>query len=165
MGLLDFLFGKAKCPQCGTKGARTSDGRTRCPNPSCQYFDGTLGRGGRLRLGGTRAPRRCDYSPMRALYIRYRNFQGQEKTFTADKDSLQRKGNHIVARVAPTGENISLSRDRIQNLSEVEEALPQASKVERSGPTARERQVLAFHKKYKSTSPLYERIRAKYPDL
>ena len=33
----------------------------------------------------------------------------------------------------------------------------------RSGPTARERQVLAFHKNYKSTSPLYERIRAKYP--
>ena len=30
--------------------------------------------------------------------------------------------------------------------------------------TAHERQVLACHKKYKSSSPLYERIRAKYPD-
>lgn len=164
MGLLDFLFGKANCPQCGTKGARTSDGRTRCPNPSCQYFDGSLGRRGTLRLGGTRTPRRSDYSPARALYIRYRNFQGQEKTFTADKESLRRKGNHIVARVAPTGEDISLSRERIQNLAEVDEALSQASEGARPGPTARERQVLAFHKKYKSTSPLYERIRARYPD-
>ena len=164
MGLLDFLFGRTKCPNCGSKGARTSENRVRCPTPSCQYFDETLGRGGRLRLGGTRAPRRSDYSPARALYIRYRNFQGQEKTFTADRESLRRKGNHIVARVSPTGENIALSRDRIQNLGEVEQALPQATENRRSGPTARERQVLAFHKKYKSTSPLYERIRAKYPD-
>ena len=164
MGLFDFLFGKTKCPQCGSKGARTSDGRTRCPNPSCQYFDGTLGRGGRLRFAGTRVPRRTDYSPARALAIRYRNFQGQEKTFTADQESLERKRNHIVARVAPTGEKIALSRDRIQNLAEVEEALPQRGESTRSGPTARERQVLNFHKKHKSTSPLYEKIRAKYPD-
>jgi hypothetical protein len=164
MGLLDFLFGKTKCPQCGTKGARTSDGQTRCPNPSCQYFDGTLGRGGRLRLGGARLPRRSDYSPARALAIRYRNFQGQEKIFTADKESLQRKHNHIVAVVAPTGEKIALSRDRIQNLDEVEQALPQAVEPPQPKPTARERQVLAFHKKYKSTSPLYEKIRAKYPE-
>lgn len=165
MSLLDFLFGKTKCPLCGTKGARISDGRTRCPNPSCQYFDGTLRRGGHLRLGGARAPRRSDYLPGNPLHIRYRNFEGQEKTFTADKESLRRTKNHIVARVAPTGQNISLSRDRIQNLSEVEEAVPQVSDAGRqSRPTARERQVLAFHKKHKSTSPLHERIRAKYPD-
>jgi hypothetical protein len=160
VSFLDFLFGKIKCPLCGTKGARTSNGRTRCPNPSCQYFDGTLGRGGR-----TRGVRRSDYLPVSSVYIRYRNFQGQEKTFTADKESLRRTKNHIIARVAPTGENISLSRDRIRNLSEVEDAVPQVSDAERrSGPTARERQVLAFHKKRKSTSPLYERMRAKYPD-
>jgi hypothetical protein len=164
MGLLDFLFGKTKCPKCGTKGARTSETSIRCPNPSCQYFDGTLGRGGRLRLSGTRGPRRSDYSPARPLYIRYRNFQGQEKTFAGDKGSLRQTGNHIVARVSPTGEHIALSRDRIQNLAEVEQALPQATENARSGPTARERRVLAFHKKHNSTSPLYERIRAKYPD-
>lgn len=165
MGLFDFLFGKKACPLCGAKGARTTDGRVRCPNPSCQYFDGSLGRSGRLRLGGTLAPRRSDYSPSRPLYIRYRNFQGQEKTFTADKDSLQQKGNHIIARVVPTGEKIALSRDRIQNLSESEGALAEAkAEAPRSGPTARERQVLAFHKKHRSTSPLYEKIRAKYPD-
>lgn len=154
MSFLDSLFGKTKCPQCGTKGARVSKGRTRCPNPSCRYFDGALGRG---------RPRRSDYSPAQPLDIRYRNFQGQEKTFTADQESLRRTKNHIIARVAPTGENISLSRDRIQNLSEVEQAVPQVSD-DRPRPTARERRVLAFHKNHKSTSPLYEQIRAKYPD-
>jgi hypothetical protein len=110
---------------------------------------------------GSRASRRCDFSP-KPLTIRYRNFRGEEKTFTADEESLRRKHNHIIARVVPTGEEISLSR--IQNLDEVDYAAPQ--KVERvpRGPTARERQVLAYHKKYKTTSPLYESIRAKYPD-
>lgn len=166
MGFLDFLFGKTKCPQCGREGARTSGGRIRCPNPECQYFDGTLGRSGVLQLAGVRRPRRSDYSPARPLAIRYRNFQEQEKTFTADRESLRRKHNHIIARVAPTGENIALSRDRIQNLSEVEQALPQTqqAKPAEPQPTKRERQVLAFHKRYKSTSPLYEQIRAKYPN-
>ena len=82
----------------------------------------------------------------------------------ADSESLRRKRNHIVARVAPTGESISLSRDRIQNLANVEDALSQRVEETPHGPTARERQVLAYHKKYKTTSPLYERIRAKYPD-
>lgn len=126
--------------------------------------EGVVDLHGRLPLGGTRAPRPSDYSPARPRYIRYRNFQRQEKTFAADNGSLRRKGNHIVARVSPAGENIALSRDRIQILAEVEQALPQATENARSGPTARERQVLAFHKKYKSTSPLYARIRAKYPD-
>jgi hypothetical protein len=165
MGLLDFLFGKTKCPQCGTNGAHTSDGQIHCPNPSCQYFDGTLrGRRGRFRMVGVRAPRRSDYSPEKPLAIRYRNFQGQHKTFTADRGSLVRRRNHIVARVAPTGEQIALSRDRIQNLSEVEQALPQAAEPLQPRPTKSERQVLAFHQKHKSTSPLYEKIRAKYPD-
>ncbi len=163
MGLFDFLFGKS-CPVCGTNGAKTKDCRTRCPNPSCQYFDGTLGRSGVLRAAGLRKPRRSDYVPDSLLEIRYRNFRGEEKTFRADENSLLRRRNHISARVAPTGERISLSRDRIQNLSEVEEALPKPDESKPPGPNGRERQVLSYHKKYKSTSPLHEKIRAKYPD-
>jgi hypothetical protein len=164
MGLLDSLFGKKKCPECGTKGARTSESHIRCPNASCRHFDGTLGRGGGLRMGGTRGPRRSDYSPDNPLEIRYRNFQSQEKTFTAETESLRRKGNHIIAQVAPTGEKISLSRDRIQNLVEVEEALAKSVESPLQGPTGRERQVLGYHRKHKTTSPLHEKIRAKYPD-
>ena len=99
-----------------------------------------------------------------AMDCRYRNFQDREKAFTADREIIRRKRNHIIARVAPMGENISLSRERIQNLQEVEQALPEPVESARAGPTARERQVLAFHKKHSSTSPLYEQIRAKYPD-
>jgi hypothetical protein len=157
MGFLDFLFGKTKCPSCSASGARASEGRVRCPNPSCENFDGTLRR-------GRRPPRRTDYTPAQPLSIRYRNFQGQDKSFTADAGSLQRKRNHIVVRVVPTGEKIALSRDRIRNLAEVEGAMPQQGEAAQPRPTAREWRVLAFHRKHKSTSPLYEQIRAKYPD-
>jgi hypothetical protein len=117
-----------------------------------------------LHVSGRRGPRRSDFSAARPLVIRYRNFQGQEKTFTADEESLERKRNHVVARVTPTGERIALSRDRIQNLAEVDRAVQSQAAEAKAGPTARERQVLGFHKKHKSTSPLYEVIRAKYPD-
>jgi hypothetical protein len=53
------------------------------------------------------------------------NYRGEEKVFTADRQSI-----------APA----------------------------QTGPSARERQVLSYHKRHHSTSPLYERIRAKYPD-
>jgi hypothetical protein len=165
MGFLDFLFGQNKCPRCGTKGARKSQGQTRCPNPSCPFFDISLrGAERSSRVGGASPPKRKDFSPVSPLAIQYRNFQGEEKTFTADSETLRRKRNHVIARVAPTGRSISLSRDRIQNLEEVEQAVAKITESQPPGPTARERQVLGYHKKHKSTSPLYEEIRAKYPD-
>src|SRR5262249_318476 len=165
MGFLDFLFARNKCPRCGTKGARRSQGQTRCANPSCRNFDIAL-RVARGRLGdaGAVAPGRGDFSPESALTIHYRNFRGEEKTFAAERGTLRKRRNHIIAHVAPTGESIALSRDRIQNLQEVEQALPVITELPQPGPTARERQVLSFHKKHNSTSPLYEEIRAKYPD-
>ena len=165
MGFLDFLFGKSKniCPACGTKGARASEVPIRCPNPSCQQYDATLG-GSWAASFRKRFKRVSDYSPTRPLAIRYNNFQGEQKTFTVDGESLLRKKNHIVARVAPTGLKISLSRDRIQNLREVEQALPQQEEPAPTVPTTRERQVLGYHRKNKTTSPLYEQIRAKYPN-
>src|SRR5262245_5180923 len=155
MGLLDSLFGQSKCPRCGTKGARKSQGQTRCPNPSCPNFDIEL-RAIQARAGSISNPPSGDFCPLKPIEIHYRNFRGEEKTFTVDSETLRRKRNHIIARVAPTGQNISLSRGRIQNLQEVEQAVPQITESRRSGPTARERQVLGYHKKHKSTSPLYE---------
>ena len=173
MGLFDFLFGKSKCPQCGAKGARTSGGRLRCPNPSCPNFDAALAASAAsVRDAGPSAAakaasaKRPSFSPAQTLSIRYRNFQGQDKVFVADADSLRRKHNHVSAQVAPTGQRISFSRDRLQNLDDVDAALSRNESARKgpSGPTARERQVLAYHKKYKSTSPLYEQVRAKYPN-
>lgn len=173
MGLLDLLFGKNKCPQCGSKGAQSSGGRWRCPNPSCPNFDAALAASaavsretGRTSALPAASARPSHFSPSHTLAIRYRNFEGQEKVFVADGDSLRRKRNHLTAQVAPTGQRIAFSRDRVQNLTEVDAVLAahEGAKRTSSGPTARERQVLAYHKKYKSTSPLYEEIRAKYPD-
>jgi hypothetical protein len=178
MGLLDFLKGEKKleCPNCGAEGAKKSkDGTVRCPNRSCPYFD--------LSLAGAapsanRTPesqpasgplsgllsRKGSFVPARPITIRYRNFQNQEREFTADADATVRKKNHLVATVAPKGIKITLSRDRIQNLSEVESALPPKLESGQPWPSPRECQVLGYHKKRGTSSPLYEKIRAKYPN-
>ena len=170
MGLLEFLIklfsggDKLQCPSCGTQFARkTSDGLIHCKNPVCPYFDPGL-RSGALRCGVSIVPTRGDFRPEKPLSIRYRNFAGQERTFSAELDSVVRKNNHLVGRVAPTGEKITLSRDRIQNLAEVEAALPPRVASGQSWPTPRERQILSYHKKHGTTSPRYEQVRAKYPN-
>ena len=155
MGFLSSLFGIKRCPVCDTRGARKAGSRIRCPNPSCENFDPSVGR--------KDSPRRNDFHPQNPLGIRYRNFQGKEKTFNAEKASLRRKRNHILARVVPTGEEIALSRDRILNLSEVESAVPPLRETA-AAPQGRDLQVLNYHKKHGTMSQLYEQIRAKYPN-
>ena len=105
----------------------------RCPNPSCQNFDGSPGGSGSLRVSGSRASRRSDFSPSTPVSIRCRNFRGEEQTFTAEQESLRRKHNDIIARVVPTGEEISLLRERIQNLDEGDDAVPQGVASEPQG--------------------------------
>ena len=171
MGLLDFLIelfgrgGKVQCPSCGAPGARkTSDEVVHCKNPRCPYFDPSLGHAGTLREAGTTIPTRGDFRPEQSVLIRYVNFAGQTRDFSAERDSLARKKNHIVAQVAPTGRKIALSRDRIQNLSEVEGHMPKRVEPGQNWPTPRERQILGYHKKHGTTSPRYEQVRAKYPN-
>jgi hypothetical protein len=170
MGLIEFfvnLFGgnKTPCPSCGTAGAqKTKDEQIHCKNPSCPYFDASLGRRGTLRHAGTTVPTQGNFRPTQPITIQYRNFAGQDRAFVAELESLVRKGNHLVGRVAPTGRKIALSRDRIQNLGEVEDRLPQRVASGQSWPTPRERQVLGYHKKHGTRSPLFDKIRAKYPN-
>jgi hypothetical protein len=169
MGLLDFLrslFGGSKipCPSCSAPGAtKSSDGLIHCRNPICPYFDPTQRRG-TLRQAGTTVRTRGDFRPQHPVSIRYRNFAGQDRSFSAERDSIVRRENHLVARVAPTGEKIALSRGRIQNLSEVEASFPQQVAPEQPWPTPRERQILGYHKKHGTTSPRYEQVRARYPN-
>lgn len=171
MGLLDFLKSllsggsKLRCPCCGTIGAQQdTQGRIRCKNPSCQYFDARSGARATQSRTGTTVPTRGTFRPADPLTIQYRNFAGQERSFVAERESLVRERNHLVGRVAPTGAKIALSRDRIQNLSELEARLPQRVAPGQDWPSPRERQVLSYHKKHGSSSPLYEKIRAKYPN-
>ena len=167
MGLLDFLmslFGggqKIDCPNCGTPGARKASGGTvACKNQTCPNFDPSYALGRRIAP----VPTEGDFRPEHPVSIRYVNFARQSRDFSAERDSLVRKKNHIVAKVAPTGRKIALSRERIQNLSEVEGYMPQRVAPGQDWPTPRERQILGYHKKHGTTSPRYEQVRAKYPN-
>jgi hypothetical protein len=166
MGLLDFfisLFGgghSVNCPNCGTPEARQSrDGTVRCKSQTCPNFDASYALGRKIAP----VPTVGDFQPAHPVSIRYVNFVGQRRDFSAERDSLVRKRNHIVAQVAPTGRKIALSRDRIQNLSEVETHLPNKLEPGQDWPSGRERQILNYHKKHGTTSPRYEQVRAKYP--
>jgi hypothetical protein len=175
MGLLDFLIrlfsgrrglagAPMQCPSCGTADARkTADGIIHCKNARCPYFDIGLTAAGGLQRRLTTVPTRGNFRPEHPVSIRYINYVGQSRDFSAESGSIVRKNNHLVAHVAPTGKKISLSRDRIQNLAEVEAAMSQQVAPGQPWPTPRERQILGYHKKHRTTSPRYEQIRAKYP--
>jgi hypothetical protein len=167
MAFLDFLTGKMKCPRCGTSGAKEEYGRILCPNPSCAYYAGASAGSGQPTAGFSSSsasePAWKGAAPARTVTIRYQNYKGEVKTFSADADSGARRKKHISVCVAPKNVRIVLSRDRILNWNEVDGALAQRVAPGQNPPSPRERQVLAYHKKYKSTSPLYEEIRARYP--
>ena len=163
MGFLDFLTGKnePQCPACGTKGIRQIGAQIQCPNPSCQYFAGSSSNA--QNQPSASKPVKGNFTAAHPVTIRYKNFRGEDQTFIAEADSLRKKKNHIVAVVQPTGKKIVLARNRVQNLSELNIAFTE--KEQRNPlPTAKERKVLGYHKKYGTTSPLYEQIRAKYPN-
>lgn len=167
--LVDAISGRMKCPACATRGAKQAGETIRCINPLCQYFSAQAtpeARAARVRVRATKAnqPRTSHVPSGDTISIRYRNFRGESKTLTADRMSLRRRHNHIVACVAPSWRQLSLSRDRIENMDEIDAQLPERDRSSAPQPTARERQVLGYHKKYGTTSPLYEKIRAKYPN-
>lgn len=187
MGFLDFLTGKTNCPKCGTPGAKQDGNQIRCLNPTCEWFDqgwlresfggaGLPAGAGQQASPPPGAPERetvrqtqiptalISAAPGRTITIRYRNFRGQDLTFTADAASARQKENHISIKAVPTGQRVTLARARIQNWREFEDSLSQRVAPGQEWPTPRERQVLGYHKKHGTTSPLYEQIRAKYPD-
>ena len=171
MGLLDTLMSlfsrgeKIECPHCGAADARkTSDEIIHCRNASCPNFDAGLVLGGRLRRKYTVVPTKGNFVPEHPVSIRYVNFVGQDRDFSAERASLVRKKNHIIAQVVPTGRKITLSRDRIRNLSEVESHMPRRVEPGQNWPTGRERQILNYHKNHGTTSPRYQQVRAKYPN-
>jgi len=167
MGLFDFLKSTVQCPSCGTP-ARKSGNTIVCPNPLCRNFEGnqpastTRGESAGAPARPANVPR-GQWQPQQPFTVRYRNFQNLEQIYTAEAESCRRQKNHISLVVAPTGRRITLRRDRIQNLPEVEARCAQRVAPDQNWPTPRERQVLNYHKKHGTTSPLYERIRAKYP--
>ena len=104
MGLLDFLmalFGGVatiECPNCGTPGARKArDETVRCKNPQCKYFDASVLLGRRIAP----VPTEEDFRPAHPVSIRYVNFAGQSRDFSAEGESLVRKKNHAGMAKSP----------------------------------------------------------------
>jgi len=176
MGLFDILvrlfsLGRSvpgaviQCPSCGKPDARkTDDGIIHCRSAVCPYFDIGLLTNTTFQRRHSTVPTRGNFRPEHPVSIRYRNYVGQDREFSAELGSIVRKNNHLIARVTPTGRRITLSRDRIQNLQEVEAQMPPRVSPGQPWPTPRERQILSYHKKYGSTSARYEQVRAKYPN-
>jgi hypothetical protein len=151
MGLLDFLTGwffrgdKIECPGCGASAAlETSDGLIHCRNRRCPNYDPGYVIGGRLVRRLATVPTEGNFRPGYPVSIRYINFAGQSRNFSAERDSLVRKKN--------------------QNLGEVDGHMPQRVAPGQKWPTGRERQILNYHKNHGTSSPRYEQLRAKYPN-
>jgi len=174
MAFLDFLTGKKDCPRCGTPGAKEINGVVHCPNPTCSNFSKTMGEGEASPApASVKFSQRVDTSAGSSMgrsegglggtfTIYYGDFKGQERTFVAQAASARRNRNHINVKVGPKGARIVLSRDRILNLKEIEAAFPQRVAPGQDWPTPRERQILNYHLKRRSTSPRFESVRAKY---
>jgi hypothetical protein len=174
MGLFDWFVRQIRCPGCGDGRARQLFfGRIRCANRACAYFDPSLAN--RLEEKGqaesaplyrnprtgeriTKSKAARSFNPGgRVIQVRYKNFRGEEKTFSGDPRTLRRRGNHISLCVSPSGIRLALARGRIFNLAELDALLSKT-------PTSREQAIMAYHKKHGTTSPLLERLRTKYPD-
>ena len=178
MGLFDKFFGGGKsgessgnsntCPACGAMAA-TIGGRVLCGNPSCKNFAANALSSQPSSSSSGSQPQKSSFhvgsfSPQKPITVRYQNFRGEQKIFTADANSVIPHKNFISMQVAPSGQRITLARKRILNFSEFQNEIHQPVPPGKEWPTAKERQVLNYHKKHGSTSPLYEQIRAKYPN-
>lgn len=155
---------EVRCPQCGMPGAKKFLWMVKCG-----YFDCPLNRGKKAapapsspapKTPRKQPPLKGNFNPgENAILIDYQNFRGEQGTFTGDSSTLRRKGEHLSLRIVPTGKRCTFSRSRIRNLAEVEAKLPPGENLRML--TAKERQVLAYHKKHGTTSELYEKVRAK----
>lgn len=153
------------CPECRTPGAgRTLFGKVRCRNGSCKNFDARLLEkpAPPAQSAPSRAAHPGSFDPGRnTVTVHYRNFRGEEVEFQGDGTTVRLRKGHISLRVSPTGKRIALAEQFVRNLNELESWLTRSES--RLLPV--ERQVAGYHRKHGTTSPRYEEILRKYPDL
>jgi hypothetical protein len=153
----------AQCPACGAWGAKISLSKVKCLNLSCRNYNSDYASVYQQnRIVGRFAAEALllkgkgeDYS----LRIHYRNFRGDEKTYSANPSSGHIKNKHLVIRVAPSGRRVAFRLSAIQNRGDVESQLPKGPL-----PDRRERQILNYHLRNGTTSRLFKQIREKYLD-
>lgn len=168
--MFDFLWFEEACPLCRCRAARIArwGGKVKCRNSSCKNADMELQRRPMPPLPPAAPPLTGDFRPgSNGVAINYVNVDGVERSFDAERSSLRQKGEHITARVAPTGKRIALATKWIRNLSDVQGLMARSAKTEDAlgALSPVERQILGYHRKRKSTSPRYEALLKKYPNL
>lgn len=166
--MFEFLWSDGVCPACRTRGARLAPwGKAKCRKPSCPNFDPELQNRPLPPLEPAPPPPGGDFKPAAAVKIGYVNYRGEEKRFDAERASVRQKGEHVTARVAPTGKRIALSKKWIRNMAELQGLVSSAAETDAllKSLTPVERQILGYHRKRKSTSPRYEALLKKYPKL
>lgn len=149
------------CPECRTKGAQ----KGKCQNPQCSKYDATLTWAPPTAAESKPLPNfQGSFDPgPNAVKVQYRNFQGEDRTFTGDPKFLLESEKALSFRVAPTGKWIHLQKKFVKNLSELKPSIPTGTFNE-SIPYGVDRQILSYHLKKKSTSPRFEELRRKYPN-
>jgi hypothetical protein len=162
MGLFDFL-NKAKgvvCPECRTKGAVKKGSQIQCPNRQCRRYAVNLPPVPHPEIGAARPlAHHGDYRPgPNAVTIQYRNFQGDDVEFVADRTTWRVFLGVISVRVAPTGARITLAKKFIRNLAVLGMVATQPE------PRGVERQILTYHLRHGTTSPRFEQVRRKFPN-
>jgi len=116
MGFLFRLFSRrSQCPLCFCA-AEAAFGRVECANPVCRNFSREFHDRLAANHKTARSPRTERFRAPDPVSIRYRNYLGEGKIFTASRASLYAKNNHIMAVIEPYGGSVSLCRDRITNL-------------------------------------------------
>jgi len=172
MGFFAKLFGSIiDCESCGDRGARASLAGTRCPNPNCINYDqahaqnvqaGSMASGARPSGGPGPWASQPSVQFANPIEVQYTNFEGEAKTFTADRDSIRVRKAHVSLCVAPTGFRIALRRDRISNPGVVDQVVEQMVEAQKAGPTPHEQYVMDFHARNGTSSALCDQLRAKY---
>jgi hypothetical protein len=146
----------------------------RCPNPICVYYSRHLvaqpkavaqrqetwhrdPRTGAWVAGQAATPPPGFDADAFRIDVAYRNFRGDEKSFTGDWRTLRRRGRHVSLQVLPTGTRIALAIERIGNYAEVEAALARR-------PSPQEMRVMRYHARRGTTSARCDELRRAYPD-
>ena len=167
---LKDILGGGKCPICGTPGARKVGTEIRCFNPTCQYFNPSLAAGEAppqqpqasrqdgVPLHPASPPLPQARSPFNTRISRDKTRPSRltRSRFTAKRTTLSPKWR-------PRESRSRCHAIAFRILMRWSAGCRRGSRPDRIGHP-RERQVLNYHKKYKTTSPLYEKIREKYPN-
>ncbi|MFZ0635654.1 MAG: hypothetical protein WA755_07290 [Candidatus Acidiferrales bacterium] len=162
MGLFDWMGSACACPLCRQKGAKRFGNKVKCASIGCANYDRDYAEKSPQTLGAPAEPLARlsgNFSPANTIEIRYRNFRGDDQTYVGDASTIREVNQHVSVCLVPTGKRVAFAKKWLANLSDLQ---PRDSGPT---PTGRERQVLSYHKKRGSTSPLYESLRQKYPNF